>query len=66
MRKLLNWLNVRDYADAKQRSATNIVGRYARGNVSIQNGWFLDRSGLDALSASGDRAIASLKKHQSA
>ncbi|MDR3534145.1 MAG: hypothetical protein P4L90_26720 [Rhodopila sp.] len=66
MRKLLNWLHVRDYEDAKLRSATNIVSRYARGNVAVQNGWFLNRSDLDALSASGDRALASLKKHQSA
>jgi hypothetical protein len=62
IRQLFDWLAVKDYTNAKQRAAVETAARYSRGNVSVQNGWFLDDAGLKELSAAGDRAIVRLQR----
>ncbi|MCZ8149961.1 MAG: hypothetical protein O9325_19170 [Roseomonas sp.] len=61
MAKIIDWFAVRDYDRAKEKAAISIAARYARGNVAVQNGWFIDQSGLDKLSAHGDAATKQLK-----
>jgi hypothetical protein len=60
--RVLDWLRVRDYAVEKQKSAVKVAARYSRGNVALQNGWFLTRSGLEKLSADGDTAMKQMQK----
>lgn len=62
LRKIVDWLTVNDYARAKRKAASSVAARYTRGNVHVQNGWFLDEEGLDRLSKSGNDAAASLRK----
>ncbi len=61
IRQFFDWLSVKDYVAAKERATVETVARYSRGNVSVQNGWFLDEAGLRKLSAAGDRAMLRLK-----
>ena len=61
-RRAIDWLLVKDYDAAKARSADEVAGRYSRGNVSVQNGWFLDKTGLEHLSASADDAMKTLQR----
>ena len=62
--RLRMWLALKDYDDAKERGITDIVMRYARGNVAFQNGAVLDDDGLKKLSAAGDAAVAQLEDHK--
>ncbi len=62
MRDFLAWLELADYEAAKNQAAIDVVKRYARGNVSFQNGWVLTKAGVDELSAAGDEAIAELQR----
>lgn len=57
---LLDWLRLRDYDQALQEARVAVIKRFARGNVSFQNGNLLDDVALDELRAKGDRAAAHL------
>lgn len=61
LKELISWLKLADYDDASRHASEQIVARYARGNVALQNGWFMDKSDLARLSEAGDRAIANPK-----
>ena len=60
VRSLADWLNLRDYDDAIHYARIAVIKRFARGNVSFQNGNVLDEEALDQLRAKGDRAMADL------
>jgi len=64
-RQAFDWITVRDYVAAKNRAAIETAARYSRGNIAVQNGWFLDKTGLDLLSREGDKAISRLKQKAS-
>ncbi len=61
-RRLRAWLRLDDYFVAQQKATEEIVARFSRGNVAIQNGSFLDRDKLADLSEKGDEAMARLHK----
>lgn len=65
VRQLFDWLMVRDYEAAKHQAAKRTAARYSRGNVSVQNGWFMDSAGLKQLSAAGDLATRRIKQRAS-
>lgn len=58
--KVMDWFALRDYDRAKDKAATRVASRYARGNVSVQNGWFLDEKGLRSLTERGQVAADGL------
>jgi hypothetical protein len=60
--RLREWLLLADYEAAKDHATDVIIARYARGNTSIQNGWYLDETDLAALSRAGDDALLKLKR----
>lgn len=66
--RVWDWLTARDHGDHrayeadKLTGATRVAARYSRGNVSVQNGLFMNRKALDQLSAEGDRAARELAK----
>ena len=59
---MVEWFTLADYLDAKETATYDIIARYARGNIAIQNGAFLDKDKLDRLSKKGDEAMANLSK----
>mgnify|MGYP006921284166 CR=1 FL=1 len=58
---LLDWLRLADYDEALRYARIGVIKRFARGNVSFQNGNLIDDAALDELRAVGDRAIADLQ-----
>ena len=62
MRKIHRWLSLVDFKDAITSAIDQIIARYARGNTSVQNGWYIDEDDLKALSAKGDDAMKKLRK----
>ncbi len=62
LRKLVDWLRLADYSAAKEKATDDVVARYSRGNVAAQNGEYIDREKLDALSEEGDKAMTALDK----
>lgn len=63
--RIRDWLTLADYELAKDRATRQVVGRYARGNISAQNGSYIDDRELAGLSALGDNASSKLKKSAS-
>ena len=66
MFKLIDWLSLRDYDDAMREARVSVIQRYARGNVSFQNGDILDDEALDELQREGDQAVADLRAQEEA
>ena len=62
IRSLVNWLTVEDYENDKRDAEREVVARYSRGNVAIQNGHFLDENDLEQLRRSSDRAYTKIMK----
>jgi hypothetical protein len=60
LNKLRAWLSLADYDSASERATEQIIKRYTRGNVSLQNGWYLNEKKLDTLSKRGDQAASRL------
>ena len=58
---LFRWLELRDFDEALAHARIGVIKRFARGNVSFQNGNLLDDEGLAELRAIGDRAISDLR-----
>lgn len=54
------WLLLRDYERTRRRALADVIKRYSRGNVSVQNGSVLDDVALAELRSLGDRSIAEL------
>ena len=61
---LATWEEIRrgrqDYEAEKIRIDRLIVGRLARGNVLVQDGYILSKAEFELLSKEGDRACAAL------
>lgn len=59
------WLG-RSYEVEKADLVRMVVGRFSRGNVSVQQGLYLTRHELVELGRKGDEAIANLQKSEAA
>lgn len=64
--RIVNWLTLRDYDHEVRAAHTAVIKRFARGNVTFQNGDILDEDGLDQVRASGDVALRELIQQLSA
>lgn len=62
MKNLLDWLSLADYEKAKNDATNELVSRFCRRNVSIQNGWHIDSDDLKELSKEGDRAMNNISE----
>ncbi|MBK8209653.1 MAG: hypothetical protein IPK78_06415 [Rhodospirillales bacterium] len=62
VRDMRAWLNLEDYAAAIHDGINDTVSRFARGNISFQNGSVLEEDDLRALSKKGDKAIKKLTR----
>lgn len=66
LRRFYDWVTLADYEQAKERATDEIIARYARGNVALQNGWYMDEAKLEKLSRDADRALARARQLVSA
>ena len=64
--KIVNWLTLRDYDAEVDAAHAAVVSRFARGNVTFQNGEIMDEAGLDLVRAAGDVALRELLQQLSA
>jgi len=62
LQKISDWLTLADYEQAKDAATARIIKRQSRGNVSIQEGWYMTRKKLAKLSKKADLAMESMKK----
>jgi hypothetical protein len=62
LHQIYDWATVADYDHAKQQASDRIVRRQSRGNVSVQNGWYMTPDKLRKMSKRADESIASLRK----
>lgn len=60
IREFLDWITLADYEQAKERNCVDIVARFSRGNVNVQDGQIIDEDDLRRMSARGDQALAHL------
>jgi hypothetical protein len=60
--KFIDWLTLRDYERVKKSAFRGIIGRYTRGNVSIQEGRYLTLEDVAALGTTGDMAAQNIRK----
>lgn len=58
----MNWTSLADYDAAKEQATVDVVARFSRGNVSVQNGQVLDEADLRKVSTEGDQALAKLDR----
>ena len=65
LRRTYAWLTLADYDEASKAATEQVMKRYARGNTSLQNGWYLDERDLTTLSKKGDIAAAHLSQRVS-
>lgn len=61
-RAIRRWLALADYEAAKRNAANELIARFSRRNVCVQNGWHIDSSELEEISKSGDRAMANISQ----
>lgn len=59
---IFDWITVRDYDKAKADGQRRIVSRFARGNVLIQRGRYIDDIDAQELVRRGDRATERLER----
>lgn len=59
---LYSWFTLNDYREASEQATRQVVKRYTRGNVSTQNGWYLNENDMADLSRRGDEAADRLRK----
>lgn len=50
------------YRQARDEGTKRVVARQSRGNVCVQDGWYMDRAELDQRSKSADSKMKSLKR----
>lgn len=62
LRNFSNWLTLKDFHDAQRAAEEELVARYARGNTSIQNGWYIDEAGIEKLGRKGDRSFKKIRR----
>ncbi|MEQ1888029.1 MAG: hypothetical protein ABL951_02480 [Alphaproteobacteria bacterium] len=59
--EILDWLLLGGYEAAKEDATRQIIARYARGNIAIQNGYYIDEVELKALRVAGDKAMENIR-----
>jgi sialic acid synthase SpsE len=49
LQRVYEWLTLEDYEIAKRKAERDVVARFSRGNVAIQNGHFLSKNDIQIL-----------------
>jgi hypothetical protein len=62
LQKISDWWTLADYERAKETATARIIKRQSRGNVSVQDGWYMTKKKLAKLSKKADAAMVSMKK----
>jgi hypothetical protein len=62
--RIHDWLSLKDLDRALESARVAVISRYARGNVSFQNGGILDEEGLAKIQHCGDAAVIELERSQ--
>lgn len=62
IRRLVDWLCLRDYERAKHQGTVDVIARLSRGNTLSQNGAVLTEEDLTAMSKAADKDMARLEK----
>ena len=62
MKKLIDWLLVREYRAAKDEASARIVRKQSRGSIAAQNGRIMSFDQLSAISAEVDAGMVRLNK----
>lgn len=57
VKKIWEWFTFADYELAKEEGRIAVTLRFTRGNVVMQNGWMIEKDGLDELTKKGDKAM---------
>lgn len=61
LHEIIDRLLLGGYEAAKKAASRQIVARYARGNVAIQLGQFIDEDDLKELRKAGDKAMQNIR-----
>lgn len=61
-RVMTDWFTLDNYEREKDAAVKRIVKRQSRGNVSVQNGWYMTQKELDCRSRKADEAMKSLRQ----
>jgi hypothetical protein len=64
--RIYDWFTLKDLDKALQKARVDVVRRYARGNVTFQNGYILDDAAMNTLRDKGDAALAEIVAQQAA
>ena len=64
IKRIQEWLDLADYDAAKDQGTKDIIKRFARGNVTFQNGGFLDDDDVRDLAKKGDAAAGRMAKRR--
>lgn len=59
--EIMDRLLLGGYEAAKKDATRKIVARYARGNIAVQEGRYLDEEDLKELRAAGDKAMRKIR-----
>lgn len=62
MSRLIRWLTMRDYQDAKQEASLKIVQKQSRGSVLAQNGRIMSQKQLERNSREADIELRSINE----
>jgi len=60
--EILDRILLGGYEAAKEDATHQINARYARRNISVQNGYLIDEKGLQDLRRAGDKAMQNIRK----
>ena len=60
--KVYDFITLADYERAKEEASARIVHRQSRGNVAVQDGWYMTKGKLSKISKRADKAMTSLRK----
>lgn len=61
LRRLFDWLTLRDYEQADDAATVQVVKRYSRGNVNVQGGRFLSAAEMEARALDMAKRLPRLK-----
>ena len=60
--RLISWLTLSDYDEARNQATKRIVARYSRGNVTAQAGNLIEEADLRCMSERADASMVRLNK----
>jgi hypothetical protein len=59
--RFYDWLNLKDFDQALEEARVSVIKRFARGNVTFQNGYILDEFELEKVQQLGDSAVKEIQ-----